>query len=66
MGCLKKTNKIGGAKYQFLMRCVLLVQRSRTGVHWSRAGVPNTSIAIDRTIAKVAWVDRIALKKKKH
>ena len=31
---------------------------------YSRSGVPNTSIAIDRSIAKVLWVERMALKKK--
>ena len=27
----------------------------------SKAGVPNTSIVIDQSIAKVLWVDRMAL-----
>ena len=37
-----------------------VTERSR--VNTIRAGVPNTSIAIDRSIAKVVWVDRMALK----
>ena len=32
---------------------------------YSMPGVPNTSIAIDRSIPKVLWVDRMALKIKK-
>ena len=34
MDLLKKSNKIGGSKYEFLVRCVLLVPHSRTGLHW--------------------------------
>ena len=46
MGFLKKNHKIGGAKYEFLIRCVLLVPHSRTGLHWS--GVSNKSEAIEQ------------------
>ena len=35
MGILKNSNKIGGAKYLLLVRCVLLLPHSRTGLHWS-------------------------------
>ena len=35
MGFFKKLNKMGGAKYLFLVRCVLLVPPSRTVLHWS-------------------------------
>ena len=48
MGFLKNLNKIGGAKYYFLVRCVLLVPHSRTGLHWSGVSGSNTWEAIEQ------------------
>ena len=48
MGFLKNSNKIGGAKYYFLVRCVLLVPHIRTGLHWSGASGSHNSEAIEQ------------------
>ena len=48
MGFLKNSNKIGGAKYYFLVRCVSLVPHSRTGLHWSGASGSHHSEAIEQ------------------
>ena len=50
MGFLKYLNKIGGAKYYFLVRCVLLVPLSRTGQHWSGASGSYNSEAIEQKV----------------
>ena len=43
--------------------CSILLVASVMLSIYAKSGVPNTSIAIDRSIAKVLWVDRMALKK---
>ena len=48
MGFLKYLNKIGGAKYQFLVRCVLLLPHCRTGPHWSGTSGSHNSEAIEQ------------------
>ena len=48
MGFLKYLNKIGGVKYQILVRCVLLVPHSRTGLHWSGVSGSHNSEAIEQ------------------
>ena len=48
MGSLKKLSKIGGANYEFLTRCVSLVQLSRTDLHWSGVSGSHTSEAIEQ------------------
>ena len=48
MGFLKNSNKIGGTKYLFLVRCVLLVPYSRTGLNWSGASGSHNSEAIEQ------------------
>jgi hypothetical protein len=47
MRFLKYLNKIGGAKYEFLVRCFLLVPHSRTGLHWSGVSGSHDSEAIE-------------------
>ena len=48
MGFLKNSNKIGGAKYYFLVRCVLLVPHIRIGLHWSGVSGSHNSEAIEQ------------------
>ena len=48
MDLLKKSNKIGGSKYEFLVKCVLLVPHSRTGLHWSGVSGSHISEAIEQ------------------
>ena len=48
MGFLKNSNKFGGAKYSFLVRCVLLLPHCRTGLHWSGALGSHNSEAIEQ------------------
>ena len=48
MGFLKFLNKIGGAKYLLLVRCVLLIPHSRTGLYWSGVSGSHNSEAIEQ------------------
>jgi hypothetical protein len=48
MGFLKNSNKIGVPKYDFLVRCVLLVPHTRTGLHWSGVSGSHNSEAIEQ------------------
>ena len=48
MGFSKKLNKIGGAKYECLMRCLLLIQLRRTYLHWSGVSGSHHSEAIEQ------------------
>ena len=48
MGFLENSNKIGGAKYYFLVRCVLLVPHIRTGLHWSGVSGSHNSEGIEQ------------------
>ena len=48
MGFLKNSNKIGGAKYLLLVRCVLLLPHRRTGLHWSGVSGSHNSEAIEQ------------------
>ena len=48
MGFSENSNKIGGAKYYFLVRCVLLVPHIRIGLHWSGVSGSHNSEAIEQ------------------
>ena len=57
MGFLKYLNKIGGAKYYFLVRCVLLVPHSRTCLNWSGAsGSPNSEAIEQKAVFHRKWM----------
>jgi hypothetical protein len=48
MGFSKNSIKIVGAKYLLLVRCVLLLPHSRTGLHWSGVSGSHNSEAIEQ------------------